>query len=92
LLGFSIPCSHETMKVFCWFFHSTQPLNFYFLFFETRSCYVAQAGLKFPILLPYLPKCLDSRCASPHLTPVSWSVPNLLGPLFFCGYIIPLVI
>jgi hypothetical protein len=36
---------------------------FWFGFIETTSCYVAQAGLQFVILLPLPPKCWDYRYA-----------------------------
>jgi hypothetical protein len=39
---------------------------FLYFFFESRSCYVVQAGLKFAIFLP--PECWYYRCAPPHLT------------------------
>jgi hypothetical protein len=38
----------------------------FFCFFETGSPYVAQAGLKFMILLPQPPECWDYRCVAPH--------------------------
>jgi hypothetical protein len=34
---------------------------FFFFFLETGAHYVAQAGFKHTILLPYPPKCWDSR-------------------------------
>jgi hypothetical protein len=36
--------------------------DFFFFFFEIRSCYVAQAFLKLTILLLLPPKCWDYRC------------------------------
>lgn len=40
---------------------------FHFLFFETGSQDVAQAGLKFFLFLPRLPKCWDCECESSGL-------------------------
>jgi hypothetical protein len=40
---------------------------------ETGSCYVAQSGFKFSILLPEPPECWDYTCAAPLLA------------LFFCS-------
>jgi hypothetical protein len=39
-------------------------------FFETGSCYVAQAGLKLEILLPQPLQCWDYRCVPPY--PATW--------------------
>jgi hypothetical protein len=37
-----------------------------FLFFETRSCYIAQAGHELTILLPQHPECWDYRYVLQH--------------------------
>jgi hypothetical protein len=34
---------------------------FLFVFFDTRTCYVAQAGLELALLLPSPPECWDYR-------------------------------
>jgi hypothetical protein len=39
------------------------------LYFEIKSCSVAQAGLGLAIFLPQLPKCQDYKHIPPHPAP-----------------------
>jgi hypothetical protein len=65
--------SHSGHKRFCWGIHGIIQKNilqncikiflrfFFFIFFQTGTCYVSQAGLKLAVFLPLPSKCCDYR-------------------------------